>query len=331
LKPLKGVIVLDLSRLLPGGYASLLLAEQGARVVKIEQPGVGDYYRAVSNSPTLLGDQVDVINQGKESLGIDLKAPQGREIFEKLVRSADVVLESFRPGVSTKLGLGFNQLRKIRPSIILCSITGFGQKGRRARLAGHDLNFLGLSGLLTRIRDALGRSVIPDFQMVDLAAGYEAAMRISAALASRTRKKSPVHLDVSMEKAAASMSRLYSDPTPLAGELPCYGIYETADCQWMTLAALEPKFWSRFCDAIGKSEVAPRGELSALFRTKTMAEWAALGEREDVCLFPVVEHPQRPKLRKGFPPLGTHTISVLKKLRYTSKQIRELKAKGVIA
>jgi crotonobetainyl-CoA:carnitine CoA-transferase CaiB-like acyl-CoA transferase len=331
LKPLRGVTVLDLSRLLPGGYASLLLAELGARVVKIEQPGLGDYYRAVPNAPTLLGDQVDVINQGKESFGLDLKSPEGRKIFEKLIRSADVVLESFRPGVLAKLRFSYARLRKIRPSVILCSITGFGQKGRASHLAAHDLNFLGLSGLLARIRDGSGFFAIPDFQIADLAAGYEAAMRIAGALFERRRTRKGIHIDVSMEESAASLSRLYSGPTPLAGELPCYGVYKTSDGGWMTLAALEPKFWSKFCRLIGKPESVSRQELEAVFGAKTLADWSALGEREDVCLFPAREGSQHPPPKKPFPPLGTHTVSILKKLRYTSSQIRALKGKGVIA
>ncbi len=329
MKPLKGVTVLDLSRLLPGGYASLLLAERGARVLKIEQPGVGDYYRAVAGSPALLGDQVSVINAGKESLGLDLKSGEGKAILEKLVRKSDVVLESFRPGVLDKLGLGYARLKKIRPRIILCSITGFGQKTPRASLAAHDLNFLGLSGLLLRNRDREGRAVIPDFQLVDLAAGYEAALEISAALANRKRKKA-VHLDVTMEGAARSLSRLYSGPTPLSGELPRYGVYETSDGGWMTLAALEPKFWSQFCRAAGTSESASHDDLRSVFKSKSLAEWEAWGEEEDVCLFPVRECPEQ-KARKRFPPLGSHTVSILRKLRYTSQEIRILKTKGVVA
>lgn len=331
MKTLKGVTVLDLSRLLPGGYASLLLAEMGARVIKIEQPGLGDYYRAVPNQPALLGDQVDVINQGKESLGLDLKSADGRQVFERLVRKADVVLESFRPGVLSKLGLGFPRLKKLRPSLILCSITGFGQKGASASLAGHDLNFLGLSGLLSRIRENGGRFVIPDFQVVDLAAGYEASMRIVAALFERTKKKKGVHLDVSMKGAAVSLSRLYSEPTPLAGTLPCYGVYETSDGHWMTIAALEPKFWSKFCRLIGQPDSVSREVLEPIFRSKPLADWAALGCREDVCLFSVDEGEGRRPPKKRFPPLGTHTVSILRRLGYTSKQIRALKGAGAVA
>ncbi|HEX5036805.1 MAG TPA: CaiB/BaiF CoA-transferase family protein [bacterium] len=331
MKPLKGVTVLDLSRLLPGGYASLLLVELGARVIKVEQPGVGDYYRAVPGSPALLGDQVSVINQGKESLGLDLKSADGRAVFEKLLRKADVVLESFRPGVLAKLGLGYARLKKIRPSIVLCSVTGFGQKGSKAHLAGHDLNFLGLSGLAARIRGRSGAPRIPDFQIADLAAGYEAALQIAAALAGRGKTRKGVHLDVTMDGAASSMSRLYAGPTPLSGDLARYGIYETADGGLMTLGALEPKFWSKFCRLVGAPESASREELERIFRSKPSAEWTGLGEREDICLFPVRDRSPRPAPKKTFPPLGTHTVSLLRKLGYTSSQIRSLKERGVVA
>lgn len=327
-KPLKGVTVLDISRLLPGGYASLLLVERGARVIKVEQPGVGDYYRAVAGTPALLGDQVGVINSGKESLGLDLKSNEGRLIFEKLVRKSDVVLESFRPGVLQKLGLGFARLKKIQPRLILCSITGFGQKGGKSHLAGHDLNFLGLSGLLKRIRKPSYGFAIPDFQVVDLAAGYEAALAIASALASRPRKF--VHLDISMRGAANSMARLYSGPTPLDGRLACYGVYETSDGGWVTLAALEPKFWSKFCDRIGKPLDISRGDLETVIRSQPLSYWADLGEKEDVCLLPVGDGADLSR-GKPFPPLGAQTVSLLRKLGYTQSQIGHLKQRGVVA
>ncbi len=316
--------------MLPGGYASLLLAELGARVIKVEEPGVGDYYRAVPHAPTLLGNQVGIINQGKESLGLNLKAPRGREIFLRLVRKADVVLESFRPGVLTRLGLGFARLKKVRPNIIVCSITGFGQKASRASLAGHDLNFLGLSGLLQRIRDGRGRPVIPDFQIADLAAGYEAAMRIAAALAGRFKAKRAFHIDVSMEAAALSLSRLYSSPTPLTGELPRYGLYETSDNGWVTLAALEPKFWSKFCLLIGKPESISREELEMVFRSRTQEEWRQLGLKEDLCLFPA-EPAKTSAVGRTFPPLGHHSVKILREIGYSLKESRTLRAQGVVA
>lgn len=331
MKPLAGFTILDISRLLPGGYASLLLVELGARVIKVEQPGVGDYYRALHGSSPLLGNQVEIINQGKESLGLDLKSVTGKEIFRKLVRKADVVLESFRPGVLKKLGLDYRPLRRINPRIILCSVTGFGQKGPQKDLAGHDLNFLGLSGLLGRIRAPSGRFVIPDFQVADLAAGYEAAMKINAALVGRSKTKKGSHVDVSMKGAAVSLSRLYSGPTPLSGGLPRYGVYETADGKSVTLGALEPKFWSKFCGIVGRPETVSREELETVFRSKTQAEWSLIGEREDLCLFPVEELPAIEKPRsKPFPPLGQQTAGILRKLGYSLQEIRDLKAKRVI-
>jgi len=347
-KPLKGVTVLDISRLLPGGFASLLLGDLGARIIKVEQPGVGDYYRAILKGSPLLGDQADIINQGKESLTLDLKNPEGRGIFLKLVRKADVVLENFRPGVLKKLSLDYLRLKKINPRVILCSVTGLGQKGPDASLAGHDLNYLGLSGLLSRNRDAGGRMVIPDFQVIDLAAGYDAAFKIAAALHQRTRSKKGAWIDVSMVGTGISMARLYSGdtfkkPSPVAGGLIRYGVYETADARHVTLGALEPKFWLNFCEAIGRKDwrraaegyeflgEGARSELREIFRGKTLQEWVAIGRRHDVCLFPVEDVPSKKEaVRRPTPKVGQQTRQILKGLGYGAREIERLKKQGVI-
>lgn len=346
MQTLKGVTVLDISRLLPGGYASLLLVELGARVIKIEQPGVGDYYRAVNpGKPPLGGSQVFVLNQGKESLGLDLKDPHGKEIFKKLVRKADVVIENFRPGTLKNLGLGYPVLKRINPKLILCSITGFGQKGSKSRLAGHDLNYLGLVGLLARVRDGERRMIIPDFQVVDLAAAMEAAVKISAALYARKRTRRGCRVDCSMVDAGLSLARLYSPRLPerpfLAGGVMRYGIYETMDGKFMTLAALEPKFWARFCEMIGRPEWVKRDsgfefrdevkqeELKRIFKTKPRSEWVMLGEKADCCLFPVEEERHLPQ-RKRAPNLGEQTVTILKSLGYKPDQVKKLKAMGVV-
>ncbi|QQR80880.1 MAG: CoA transferase [Deltaproteobacteria bacterium] len=187
-KSLKGVTVLDISRLLPRGYASLLLCEMGVRVIKVEAPGVGDYHRGVIPGG-LLESHTRVIHQGKESLTLDLKVVSDQKIFLKLVKKSDVIIESFRPGILDKMGLGFKKLQKVNPKIILCSITGFGQKGSKSHMAGHDMNFVGLSGLFHKMRDRSGLPVLPDFQIADMAVGMEAAMKISAALVEREKRK----------------------------------------------------------------------------------------------------------------------------------------------
>lgn len=326
MKSLAMVTILDISRLLPGGYASLLLCEMGARVIKVEQPGVGDYQRAVIPGG-LLPSHTRVIHQGKESLALDLKSKEGREIFLKLVKKSDVVIESFRPHVLDKMGLGFRSLRKIQPKIILCSITGFGQKGPRASLAGHDMNFVGLSGLFHKMRDRSGRPVLPDFQIADMAVGMEAAMKISAALVERQKTKRGQHIDCSMLGAARSWSRFceFEDrsPTILGGALVRYGLYETADSKWMTLGALEDKFWKKFCEVIEKpewyllnfeEEKGIRADLENIFKEKTQKEWAELGKKEDICLFPVEENPDLTQYSKKTPYVGEQTRKILKLL-----------------
>lgn len=352
MKPLQGVTVLDISRLLPGGFASLLLGDLGARIIKIEQPGVGDYYRAVLKDQPLLGDQADVINQGKESLALDLKDPEGREVFLKLVRKADVVIENFRPGVLKKIGLGYSDLRKVNLRVVLCSVTGLGQKGKDASLAGHDVNYLGLSGLLARNRDANGAMVIPDFQMIDLAAGYDAALKIAAALQQRNRTKKGSWIDVSMVGSGLAMSRLYSrknagiaseKKSKAAGGLVRYGVYETVDGRFLTLAALEPKFWRNFCRAVGRPEWShvaesyeflgedARRELQGMFKQKTLAEWLELGHVHDLCLFAVEDVPLwKEAVRRPTPKLGEHSDQILRKMGYSPKQIAALRAKGVV-
>ncbi len=346
MKPLTGVTILDISRLLPGGFASLLLADYGARVIKVEQPGVGDYYRAVPSGAKLLGRQVEIINQGKEALALDLKAPEGREIFLRLVKKADVVLENFRPGTLKKLKLDYPVLRRANRSILLCSITGLGQKGPRAGLAGHDLNYLGLSGLLHRIKDREGRYVIPDFQVVDLAAGYEASLRIVAHLLQTRKSRRGAWIDVSMVGAGHSLARLYTleeGPSLADGRLARYDVYETADGRWVTLAALESKFWIRFCAEIGHPEWVKGTErfevlaeekktmLREIFRSKTADEWIRLGAEKDLCLF-LVEKIEDLDLepQKAIPGLGQQTAKILRSIGIRPDQIRSLRSKRVI-
>ena len=353
MKPLHGVTVLDISRLLPGGYASLLLKDLGARVIKLEQPGVGDYYRELLEEGILGSHHVNRINDGKETLGLDLKSTSGQEIFKKLVQEADIVIENFRPGVLKKLKLDYSVLRRTNPKIILCSITGFGQKGPDRHLGGHDLNYLGLTGLLSRIRDEKGNMVSPDFQITDLAAGWDASVKICAALALQRKTGKGSWIDASLLDAGFSISRLYyTPPKPSStkgpmegpGHLSRYAVYETSDQKLMTFAPLEPKFWIQFCKAVGKPQWiedlkkpntdAPgrRKDLEALFKQKTAQEWMVIGRRADLCLFPVValqDLPLRPA--RPFPKLGTHTARILRSIGYSAQEIRGFLSHKVIA
>jgi alpha-methylacyl-CoA racemase len=271
---LDGVTVVDFTRQLPGPFASRELLRRGARVVKIEPPD-GD--------PTP-APWYDALNTGKEVLTWEA----GREPAPGVVARADVVVEGFRPGVFERLGVELGE------RAILCSITGFGRTGVRARDAGHDLNYLGYAGLLHDTAPAL-----PPVQVADLAAGAQAAViEILAALLERARTGRGARIVVSMTHNAHELAahRLAGDPLPrlLTGGVACYRIYETADGRHLTVAALEPKFWCNLCELIGRPDLADRAfepdlpELAALFRTRTLGEWRSLLEGKDTCVGPVL-------------------------------------------
>lgn len=312
--PLSGVKVLDLSRLLPGPYLSMLLHQLGASIVKVEDPVTGDYMRW---SPPLVDGMSTVfraLNRGKKSVGINLKDPKGREAFLGMVDEADIVLESFRPGVLGRLGLAPADLLQRKPSLILVSISGYGQRGPRAHKAGHDLNFLARSGLLALNRDASGVPVVPGFQAADIAGGaWIPLAQLLAALVQRERTGEGAWIDTSMADGVLSLAALpfaelhgssaaATDPddAPLAGRWPCYGVYATSDGRYMSLAALEPKFWKGFCEAAGRPDWISRhlaqgveretlrDEVAAVFREKTFAEWVEIFEPLDVCCDPVL-------------------------------------------
>ena len=275
--PLAGTTVADLTRYLPGPFASRELQRLGARVVKIEPPD-GDPSRAASPG------WYRALNEGKRVLTWDARSePPPPELLD-----ADVVLEGFRPGVWERLGV------ELPPTTILCSITGFGTDGPHATQAGHDLNYLGYAGALADTAPAL-----PPVQIADLAAGAQGAViEILAALLTRAQSGRGSRLSISMTHGSHQFvaHRLAGDPVErlLTGGVACYRIYETADGRHLTVAALEPKFWQRLCELIGRPDLAERAfepelpELEALFRTRTMREWLDLLEHEDTCVGPVL-------------------------------------------
>ena len=310
-QPLSGIRVLDLSRLLPGAYASQMLADYGADVIKIEEPGSGDYGRFMP--PQLSGGMslyFVAINRNKRSMTLNLKAPEGREIFLRMVRQADVVLESYRPGVMDRLGLGYEQLKEANPGIVYCAISGYGQDGPYRLRAGHDLNYAGYAGLLDYNRGPGGEPAMSPTQLGDLAGGsFMAVIGIMTALFGRTRSGEGSMIDVSMTEGVLSLLPLMATAylntgeapqpgrTALDGGLPCYNIYETQDGKHVTLAALEYKFWHTFCDHL---ELLPfhtpagpveREEamdvLRAIFKMKTRDEWLAELAEIDACVGPV--------------------------------------------
>ncbi|HZZ83688.1 MAG TPA: CaiB/BaiF CoA-transferase family protein [Anaeromyxobacteraceae bacterium] len=306
--PLSGVRVLDLSRLLPGPFATLVLADLGADVVKVEDPGGGDYLRWM---PPLAGAQsgwFHALNRNKRSLALDLAAEGGAAALLELARTFDVVVESFRPGVLDRLGCGWEALRAANPRVILCSITGYGQTGPYRDLAGHDLDYCAVAGVLARNGPAEGPLPL-GVPVADLAGGaWPAVAGVLAALVRRAATGEGARVDVSMTEGALALLALAhggaaaGEPLgrgqgSLDGRRANYGVYRTADGRFVALAALEPRFFERFCAAVGRPELAAaqiegeglRAELEAIFAGRTRAEWAAFGRAHDVCLAPVLE------------------------------------------
>jgi alpha-methylacyl-CoA racemase len=314
--PLEGVRVLDLSRLLPGGFCSLLLADFGAEVLKVEDTGMGDYVRwsvpryqgaaESANSALFLA-----LNRNKRSIRVNLKEEGGREVLKRLARDYDVLLESFRPGVLDRLGVGYEQLRRENRGLVYCAITGYGQDGPLRDRSGHDLNYIGLVGLLALTGDRGGPPVQPGGQIADIGGGaLMAAFGILAALQERDRSGEGQLVDVSMADGSLSWLALVAarylcdgdaprrgDPE-LAGRLICYRPYTCAD-GWVTLGALEPKFWQEFCRGVGRDDLVDKqfeapgseahAEVERIFLARTREQWRAFASEHDCCLEPVME------------------------------------------
>jgi alpha-methylacyl-CoA racemase len=309
---LEGVRVLDLSRMLPGPYCSMMLGDLGAEVIKVEEPKIGDPTR--HTRPLVDGRSAAFaqVNRNKKSVAIDLKQSEGRDLFLKLASTADCVLEQFRPGVVDRLGVGYKAVSEINPRIVYCSLTGFGQDGPHQERSGHDLNYLALSGVLGLTTDERGKPIIPGVQIADLAGGMIAGFAILAALLARERTGRGQYVDVSMFDVMVSMLPIpaahhFAGKTiPIAGKYvlsgayPFYNVYETSDARFMTLGALEPKFWANFCRAVGREDLIARqfdeGELReqlfeevrTIFKSRTRSEWVDLMRAADCCCEPVL-------------------------------------------
>ncbi|MGQ0798006.1 MAG: CaiB/BaiF CoA transferase family protein, partial [Methanobacteriota archaeon] len=302
--PLDSVRVLDFSRLLPGPFATQLLRNLGADVIKIEEPDVGDYMRAVP--PTVRGVSYPflMVNRGKRSLAVDLKRPEGQAILRRLVARADVLVEQFRPGVMARLGADYPSLARINPRLVYCAFSGYGQDGPSKDLPGHDITFEAHAGILGVTGDRSGRPVIPGVPIADLASGFNAALAIVAALRTRDLTGRGEFLDVSIFDTAVSLMLLnlahvlatreepWPGETMLTGAFPFYALYETKDHRWVAAGAVEPKFWARLCDLLGIPALADRQfdrgaarddvvrSVADAFRTRTYKEWDALFARE---------------------------------------------------
>jgi alpha-methylacyl-CoA racemase len=337
--PLAGIRVLDLSRLLPGGFCSLLLADFGADVLKVEDTGQGDYIRWAPPYYDGADDSAKSslflsLNRNKRSIRIDLKSESGREVLLRLVGEYDVVLESFRPGVLDRLGVGYERMREVNPGIVYCAITGYGQSGPKREASGHDMNYLGLVGLLGLSGEAGGPPVQSEGQIADIGGGaLMAAFGIMAALRERdgggvgSGSGSPATggrpsraavqgsgqgqlVDVSMADGALSWlamvaGRYFADglvpkrgEQMLAGALICYRPYECAD-GWVTLGALEPKFWQAWCRGVEREDLIERqfekpgsqahAQVAAIFKSRTREQWQAFASEHDCCLEPLLD------------------------------------------
>lgn len=309
--PLAGVRVLDLSRLLPGPVATLHLADLGADVIKIEDTGAGDYAREMGPGADGLSWFFRAVNRNKRSLSLDLKAAAGREVLLRLAQDADVLVESFRPGVMERLGVGYATLRERNPRLVYCAITGYGQDGPWAQRAGHDLNYIAQAGVLEQTGCAGGPPAIPALQIGDLLGGAMSAVAaLMAALFKAQRCGQGSFVDVAMSEAVLAhnlfpLFELQAGGTTrargtdlLTGGHANYGVYRCADDRYMAVAPLEEKFWRLFCAAIDRPDLAPRyaetaapelrRELEALFARRPRDEWAALFASVDCCVTPVL-------------------------------------------
>ena len=306
--PLAGIRILDLTRLLPGPVATLHLADLGADVIKIEDPQVGDYARTLGAGQGADSAYFRMINRNKRGLLLDLKKPAGVEVFLRLAETADVIVESFRPGVVDKLGVGFSAVTAVNPKIAYCSISGYGQDGPYKDLAGHDINYLGYAGVLDQIGREGGDPALPNFQIADLLGGaLTAAMGILAVVLEAQRSGRGRYIDVAMTDSVLahtyfSMLRLndagHSLPRGsdlLSGGLPCYAAYRCADGRHMAVGALEGKFWKTCCALLGQPawserqwDAGLRSEVAALFATRTRDDWAKLFAAVDCCVTPVL-------------------------------------------
>jgi crotonobetainyl-CoA:carnitine CoA-transferase CaiB-like acyl-CoA transferase len=309
---LAGIRVLDLSRMLPGPFASMMLGDLGAEVIKVEEPRIGDPTRW---SKPAIGKQSAAflqVNRNKKSLALDLKQAAARDLFLRLAETADVVLEQFRPGVVDRLGVGYDALKPVNPRLVYCSLSGFGQTGPHRERSGHDMNYLALAGVLGLTTDERGKPVIPGVQVADLAGGMVAAFAILAALMARERTGQGQYVDVSMFDVMLAMLAIpaahhfaghrleVGGKYALSGAYPFYNVYETSDGRHMTLGALEPKFWANFCRAVGREEWVARqfddgerrenlfNELRALFKSRTQSEWIERMRDADCCCEPVL-------------------------------------------
>ena len=345
---LSGIRILDLTRLLPGAYCTQLLADMGADVIKVEEPGTGDYMRW---TPPLVDGQsalFNALNRSKRSIVLNLKEDAGRDALLRLVETADVLVEGNRPGVMQRLGLGWQVLHARNPRIVMCSITGYGQDGPFAERAGHDLNYMAIAGGLGLNGERDGPPVPLSVQVADIGVGgLQSSVAILGALVEVQRGGEGRWIDTSMTDGAvgwlalvfaarAAGERVARGDQRLAGRYACYRVYQCKDGRHYSVAALEPKFWQTLCDALERpdlvdlqysEDVTTQVTVEQIFKTRTRDEWERKLSAVDACCEPVLgleevaSHPQiaarhvLDAARRGrAPALGEHTEELLKEI-----------------
>ena len=311
--PLDGLTIIDMTRLLPGPAATMHLVDFGADVIKVEDTGAGDYMRNFPPTVALNGGKTvnaafEAVNRGKRSIAIDLKSEEGREVLLRLVDRADALIEGFRPGVLARLSLGWETLHERNPRLVLCSLSGYGQSGPLSQRAGHDLNYIAMTGVLDQIR-AGGKLAIPNLQIGDLLGGTLSALAtMLIAMLGALRSGQGVHVDVAMTDGLLAHHLFphasvdsgvdpVAESTLLTGGVACYQIYQTSDRHHLAVGALELKFWQAFCEAAGLNELKSRhwelgeapGSPSAV-ATRLFSAWRSLS----ITAFPNSSFARRP-------------------------------------
>lgn len=311
---LEGLKILDFSTLLPGPYASLMLADMGAEVLRIESPTRPDLVRALPPKDSSGQSAAhSYLNRNKKAMALDLKKPQAKGIIEALLQEYDIVIEQFRPGVMARLGLDYDSLKVINPNIIYCSITGYGQTGDLKDRAGHDINYLALSGVADYSRRKGEKPVPQGVQIADIAGGsHHAVMGILAAVYERTQTGAGRHLDISMTDCAFSMNAMFASGYLGGGIEPkaestmlnggsFYDYYETQDGRYMSVGSLEPPFLMQLCQALELPDVLAKagsqkpedvafvkGKISDAFKSESFEHWCELFAKLDCCVEPVL-------------------------------------------
>ena len=312
-QPLEGIKILDCTRLLPYQYCTMLLGDLGADVLKVEEPREGDYGRWGDGARTYESDAFVMANRNKKSMKLNLKHVKGKEILKKLAVEYDVLIESFRPGVMDRLGVGYDDMKQVNPAIIYCSTTGFGQTGPYRMLVGHDINYLGYSGILAWTGEHTGRPVVPGIPIGDMAGGgLVTAMAVLSALVGRERTGKGQYIDVGQADVLLSLNirntaevlaqrkGRTARPVDVRGLSLCYNTYKTSDGKFVAVGPVEPKFWKNFCKAVGKEQwidnhllkykdgTEATEALKELFASKSRNEWEDIFKDVESCITPVL-------------------------------------------